>query len=140
MILRDLLTMSMQQHTSKKPTSATAVPLWNGFEQREFTTPTEADGSFQKVPNLQTQLSRAEQFGHHLGRVQVRANSAMATIQTKSVHPEMAAVQRQDEMDETQAKLAPQPLQREGEEEDDETQMKSEQSPVQREEEDEMDM
>jgi hypothetical protein len=133
--------MSMQQHTSKKPISSTAVPLRNGFEQREFTTPTEVDSSYQKVPNLQTQLSRAEQFGHHLGRVQVRANSAIATIQAKPVNPELAAVQRQDEMDETQAKLAPQPLQREGEEEDDETQMKSEQAPVQREEtEDEMDM
>ncbi|OLP16643.1 hypothetical protein BST81_19590 [Leptolyngbya sp. 'hensonii'] len=85
--------MDTHLHTHKKLSASSAPRLHNGFESRPFATQTKAESDKQQ-PDLKTQLSKAERFGHNLSRVQVHATApAATTVQTKS----QVVVQREEQ-------------------------------------------
>ena len=121
--------MTAQLEMQQKPAAAlptrTFQPMTIMAQEKEDTQ--------QTAPDVKSQVSRAESFGHSLGSLSASPISAPAQAKAASSLP----IQREaEEGEEMQAKSAGSPIQREAEEEE-EMQMKLTSSPIQREAEEE---
>jgi hypothetical protein len=113
------------QQNAKK--NADSAPEQNLFQPRPFAVQRQsslASPEQQETPDLQTQLERAERFGHNFGRVQVQADTP-AVMQQQSLLGQSQEQQYQQETDglvESVKVMAPpiigKPIQREVEEDD----------------------